>query len=1622
MSKPDNPPPPVDRDASDSVTPLGGVGAPVEASTQAAALDADAPALVDSTEVVGVDVETRPIAPNAPRSEANSSPHDDASPVAVEQAQDIDVEVELTLPLSDFAAVDEAPLPSTGPNSDERPASVHLRESELVADWAARAEWFEQQAEGDTDVKRRARTLCVASELWAMAGNLEQARATAALAAKVHAPLAQRQARQLLDPRQDSSAVTAALASETLSAPSADTRAHAAFYAAEIARHHDADTSAALRHWDAGEKQAPGDPRPVLFKLAKQLGPSGKPPSVRWADTESLRPLAEATHTIAAVRGVPYDVDGEARAPAVGAFVEAARALRVADLTRAARALLQVAKWPSFSRSARWLAASLLAQSEATRKQSVELLSKLLSEKDSASIRRVLVARALELGDDVVAGMALAEDVADDEANLAFTATDHVAIGALSGADSTLMLPWLEELASADDLQPLIWAVTSALGLPRELPKLSDASDGNLLNLGEQLGKGVPSAQWLTPAGDGSADGALLQLLRLEDAMKKGDVPYMATALVDGPGTQSEETKHQAHYAAGLLQERVGNIEAADEYYRRALRSKHFGEAAARALLGRLTPERASKLLTTLAAAAKDPEHKSLLLIEAALSAGLGTETAKLCSEALAADPGSLLAAHLGEHCAAADGTTAERHEWIRLQTQTAVAPFEIALMKLREYFCAPGAEYRPPSVRDAWQAWPRDLGLLTLLEAEATPPRLERAQHRERLAAEQKDSVTQTQLWLEAAWLFEASKKPADAARCAEAAAARQPLALLPLTRNAPGHPQAKTVRSRFEEQLATTTNAEDIARLYLHWGHFEQRDGNASTHIELLAKAVRTAPGYLPALAELETQAMAEGDAGQLLMAAVNLSEALPKADAIGHVLLASRLERKENGWAAAYPTLKHAYVGSKTSTYAARQLLNHAAVLGDHEVAYEMTRLLTNRAQEPFDRAILLLRSAELACALEQTNRAIEHLTQAIEIHPRFLPALSLRAQLLCDTEQWALAAGTFEALGRSSNVNIHQVDHWYRAAELWLDRIGDAERGLRALEHACEADPTHANAFRRLQAEYERLGAFKKLEQVLDRRLKVTHDSDEVANIQLMKSKALVATGNSEQARQSLLAVIRVSPQNVQALTDLAELSEKDGDALSAEHALLQLVRLSSDAHVQADVYTRLAQLYQGALNNPKRALRCYQEVLRRRPEDPAAFDAMLSAYVDSGQTARAIELLEAKRADLQDDSQDVGLRLRMADLQARDPAYQNAAEETYAQLLTGWPNNNEVVKASANYYVQTGRRQFVVDWRRRSFSQQKDALAAGNVDASALQTAIDLAAVLGDSAAQELAATVRDLLSGKPHRFDPATGRAMSRHLDDSLAPNEVTSALRILLVQTRGILDQALELNLAPLAPKKVSSERVRTAFEVKARAMGIPVPDLFSTSTEPTLALVTGNPSRVVLGSYWLEEASPGALDFVAWRCLKIDQARVGLFTQLDADRLQTVLLAFLSCFVEVRMAIPNPALYETTRQRVAQRLSKTLDDDLPVLALEVLTQLREAEPDLPDAVCKWVNRSAMLAGGDPKAALIALRTLEHGVRIGDANVDVRSLLKTPQSIDLLTSLLDDGFIKAYHESRSTS
>jgi hypothetical protein len=98
---------------------------------------------------------------------------------------------------------------------DERPAAAHL--APHVDRWTERAEWLEAEAHAATDPIAKARTLLVASEIWALVGDIPRARevATEASAMARSLPLVGRQLRALAAAEHDWKAVATAMDHQT---------------------------------------------------------------------------------------------------------------------------------------------------------------------------------------------------------------------------------------------------------------------------------------------------------------------------------------------------------------------------------------------------------------------------------------------------------------------------------------------------------------------------------------------------------------------------------------------------------------------------------------------------------------------------------------------------------------------------------------------------------------------------------------------------------------------------------------------------------------------------------------------------------------------------------------------------------------------------------------------------------------------------------------------------------------------------------------------------------------------------------------------------------------------------------------------------------------------------------------------------------------------------------------------------------------------------------------------------------------------------------------------------------------------------------------------------------------
>ncbi|HMR81109.1 MAG TPA: hypothetical protein PKD61_38625, partial [Polyangiaceae bacterium] len=234
-----------------------------------------------------------------------------------------------TLSADEAAAILDSLPPEEAPADDadaEQPASAFLGAMGNLDVWQARAEWMENEAQARPDAASKGRGLVVASELWAMTGDLERAREVAAEAHSVLASSAvvQRQSRWLAQSGEDWKGTAALLESEARSAPDAAHRTHATYLAMEVHRLKLGDAAASQRKLDALVRAAPEDARGVVAKVAAQLAQSAGPPKIKLPAHADLAPLNEAVATLSYLRD--------------GAATGAAPALAAAEQTRRAAA------------------------------------------------------------------------------------------------------------------------------------------------------------------------------------------------------------------------------------------------------------------------------------------------------------------------------------------------------------------------------------------------------------------------------------------------------------------------------------------------------------------------------------------------------------------------------------------------------------------------------------------------------------------------------------------------------------------------------------------------------------------------------------------------------------------------------------------------------------------------------------------------------------------------------------------------------------------------------------------------------------------------------------------------------------------------------------------------------------------------------------------------------------------------------------------------------------------------------------------------------------------------------------------------------------------------------------
>ena len=1576
------------------------------------------------------DTETRIPGEVAPR---GASPADDEAPTFMRQSPSMapspirpGSDPAIAAPSIPSTERDRPPAPE-GPTEfeGEKPVSRWLDEATATA-YRQRAAWLEEEARAIGDARDQARALLAVSELLALVGDVEGALAIATEARELapELPLAWRQVRQLM--AREPAALVEALDAEAARSPTPAARAHATLLAADVLRMN-GDGDAAVQRWNSASRLDPADVRAHAARVAVALAQGNHSQAgTDLAENSELVALEKAVATALRMRGAPRPgTDLDLAMPVNDALRRVRIALGAQDVVGAAQAFSDLAgEEPALAKASLWISAALGSSHIAGRRAAARSLKTLATDGEPLA-RRQLAARGIELGDPELVMAALSDDAP-------LEAADRATLLALSGGELAGSLDWLDD---SEPFAPLLDAL-SALSLPSDAEAAGKrarrtaganevrtlATLGRLLAskpesepLDEALGA-VPAPR--SPAAAGVA---------LEAAVRTRRWNELSDALSALPAGDDPQAGAMRHVAAALVAERAGNTSNAAKAWREAVAEGMTHDSGVRAIAALDKESDLSAELLRLADDMPDALPSAILRLEAATRKELGDDEQSSVLERVHRGAPTLgIGAFLAERIGRKRGDVDEVLRWIQERRSYANDPLEAALDSVREALLVADRDPELASTRleEAHRSRPDDVALRELYERLSTEPPADRGAWRE-ARAEKAEGAARALLYTEAALEHERAGDFPAALRAAKSAhdAGDAGLSRLVLDR---AEIETGAIGKQVDDLivLAKETDNDDVRR--------ESHERIAD--LEAYGKKDRVAalkwhrailerdPQHKPSLRFVEHTLIGEGRDDDLAQVLEQIAIALDHTgggEVTAHAQLAARLwTRSEGGWERTKDMARLAASQPEPSLWALRALNAHARVGKDEKAVLETTTALLERTQRPAERAALLLRASEAAAREEQVTEARAFLEQAAQEDPGDVVTWGFLAEVRERSGETRAAAEACESLARTSAVPEHQLLAWYDAARIWLDEVKDEERGMSALESCAEIDPTHADVYPRLAALYSAARLDSELARLLEKRLATLDDEEEKVALQVELARTLGDMGELARAKESLESALAQRPDHSTALAALAELCAKEGDWNGAEQAYVRLARLLATPEEQRVIYEKLGEIYAVHTVNLSRAEVAYREVLKRAPNDMPTLEKLVDVYKRQGDTARAIETQQQIVTESTDPTVRLKRLIELSEIHETAGRDARRAEQVLESARKEFPTSVVALRAMAEFYArqrQMPAMQILLD---RAAGDARRSFGAGRFVTALFEVLHAAYELRGRKDAARVVAATLAAVEGNSADLVGAEARAVDPRLDDVLAPEVISPALRALLGRVGDTLDAVSPLDLRSLRAQPLTpGTALGTTIGAVATVVGLGALQILVSPQLGRVALpLSSNPPTLLVGEGLMNVKNERARAFVVVRAMKMILSRSSALLRGQPADVAILVSALFTAFNPsfVPQGVDTKKVAEVSR-RIVPALPRNLDPTIGVIALEAGGTLGAQTPQLGQMASAWANRVALLAIGDPSGALEAI-AWARGEDAAPTEPEARAawIARTPDARDLMAFSVTDGYAEA--------
>lgn len=320
------------------------------------------------------------------------------------------------------------------------------------------------------------------------------------------------------------------------------------------------------------------------------------------------------------------------------------------------------------------------------------------------------------------------------------------------------------------------------------------------------------------------------------------------------------------------------------------------------------------------------------------------------------------------------------------------------------------------------------------------------------------------------------------------------------------------------------------------------------------------------------------------------------------------------------------------------------------------------------------------------------------RVVEIDPANHTARAQLYRIADAIDGWENLVALYEKVVQTVESDDLRQKYWHDIADIYADRLHDANKARAAYEAVLKINPTSTDALDDLEALFTQTEDWNALRTVLERKLELAESADEREVLRtrmgLLWEEML---GDRAQAIDLYVGILNDNPANLSAISALNRLytAEARWEDLSAN--LERELELTAESE-RSDVKNRLAAVLEQRLQQWERAVDLYEEVLDDNPRDEVALAALERLmyeeaaprsriseileplYVDADDWAKLIAALEVQVETNSDDDRLVSLLHRIAALHESRGADVGEAFVTYARALHHGVDNDRTLQA------------------------------------------------------------------------------------------------------------------------------------------------------------------------------------------------------------------------------------------------------------------------------------------------------------------------------------------------------